>query len=202
MRPPQHLTSLTIAGDEALGSQGVHELSHVLRMLPSLCGGCSHVVCRQTRPFGVVHQCGALWLLCNSVVVGQVGGQEGNASEIVIKASTILDVACVAWGPSLDFAVISGTLATKQYKCLCVVTELNLPHTNGGAVFDGCASSLDPDLAAVVGRLTRLDLSRGSGPMAAADAVALIGACTCLRWLGAPAVRQLGAALPSPTWSQ
>ena len=43
-----------------------------------------------------------------------------------------------------------------------------------------------------LGKLTRLDLSRGYAPMAATDAAALIGSCTSLRWLGAPAVRQPG----------
>jgi hypothetical protein len=82
-----------------------------------------------------------------------------------------------------------------SFKCLCATTELNLPHTSAGAAFEGCASGFAPELAAVVAKLTRLDLSRGSTPVAAADAAALIGACTSLRWLGAPAVRQPGESL-------
>ena len=68
-----------------------------------------------------------------------------------------------------------------------------MPRTSAGSAFEGCAAHVDLDLAALLGQLTRLDLSKGTVPMAAADAAALIMSCTALRWLGAPAVRQPGA---------
>ena len=39
-RPAQHVTNLTIAGDESVDLHWAPELTHVLRMLPNLCGGC------------------------------------------------------------------------------------------------------------------------------------------------------------------
>ena len=101
---------------------------------------------------------------------------------------------CDAWLVCARQLVNWFTVAVPPGICYCAVTELNLPHTNGGAAFEGCASGLEPELAAIMARLTHLDLSRGSAPMPAADAVALICACSSLKWLGAPAVRQPGTA--------
>ena len=75
----------------------------------------------------------------------------------------------------------------------CIVTELNMPRTRAGSALDGCAAEIAPDFAAMPGHLTRLDLSDGVVPMAAADAAAVIMSCPALRWLGAPTVKQSGA---------
>ena len=83
-----------------------------------------------------------------------------------------------------------------RYSCNCAFTELNLQRTDAGTAFEGCAAGLSAAHAAILGQLTRLDLSQGLAPMAAADAAAVIRSCTALRWLGAPEVRESGAHRP------
>ena len=97
---------------------------------------------------------------------------------------------------SIESTAFADQLPLQTPLCL---TELNLPHTNAGAAFEGCDIGCTSELAAVFARLTRLDLSRCSTPVAAADAASLIGACTALRWLGAPAVREPGESVSDAT---
>ena len=193
------LASLTAVGEASLSTHWDGSRLHsMLSMLPSLRGAplLDHVATDHGEvsvgaSYGRVcgHHHVPSFIICLHLVMFILQSQRClSSAPIAAWLST-----CAALMLSFPERGCLNQLWCSVQSSKCAMAELNMPRTDAGLAFGGCGAGVSPELAACLGRLTRMDLSNGSTPMAAADAAALVRSCSALRWLGAPSVRQPGA---------